>query len=169
MCRLFKIPGFSGRRFFNHLVPTPFFRNTAPPRKLKSRTHTILPDTQASDSPHNVFLTLCIVSGKVEDPKCSCVAGFLGYCNHSLALMLKVCKFSLYGSPPQKKALENESDQFPDQPCTSKLQTWHQKGSGEKLSTPRLSWMLLFQKPNSRILHGETNEFILSVTRQGVM
>ena len=52
--------------------------------------------------PHNVFLALCFVSGKVEDPKCSCVAGSIGYCNHSLASMLNACKFSLYGSPPKK-------------------------------------------------------------------
>ena len=51
---------------------------------------------------HNVFLALCIVSGEVKDSKCSCVAGSLGYCNHSLALMLKACKFSLYGSQNTK-------------------------------------------------------------------
>ena len=67
-----------------------------------------------NDLPHNVFL--------VEDSKCSCVAGALGYCNHSLALMLKACKFSLYGSQ-NTKDLENEPDQSPDQPCTSKLQS----------------------------------------------
>ena len=72
-----------------------------------------------NDPPHNVFLALCIVSGEVEDSKCSCVAGALGYCNHSLALMLKACKFSLYGSQ-NTKDLENEPDQSPDQPCTSK-------------------------------------------------
>ena len=125
-----------------------------------------------NDPPHNVFLALCIVSGEVEDSKCSCVAGALGYCNHSLALMLKACKFSLYGSQ-NTKDLENEPDQSPDQPCTSKLQTWHQKGRGRhalsslfgKLSTPSLLWMLLFPKPNSRILSGETKEHILSSTR----
>ena len=85
-----------------------------------------------NDPPHNVFLALCIVSGEVEDSKCSCVAGALGYCNHSLALMLKACKFGLYGSQ-NTKDLENEPDQSPDQPCTSKLQTWHQKGRGETI------------------------------------
>lgn len=55
-----------------------------------------------NDAPHNVFLALCIVSGEVKDSKCSCVAGSLGYCNHSLALMLKACKFSLYGSQNTK-------------------------------------------------------------------
>ena len=85
-----------------------------------------------NDPPHNVFLALCIVSGEVEDSKCSCVAGVLDYCNHSLALMLKACKFSLYWYQ-NTKDLENEPDQSPDQPCTSKLQTWHQKGRGETI------------------------------------
>ena len=51
-----------------------------------------------NNAPYNVFLALCIVSGEVKDSKCSCVVGSLGYCNYSLALMLKACKFSLYGS-----------------------------------------------------------------------
>ena len=85
-----------------------------------------------NDPPHNVFLALCIVSGDVKDSKCSCVAGSLGYCNHSLALMLKACKFSLYGSQ-NTKDLENEADQIPEQACTSKLQTWHKKGRGETI------------------------------------
>ena len=91
-----------------------------------------------NDPPHNIFLALCIVSGDVEDSKCTCVAGSLGYCNHSLALMLKACKFSLYGSQ-NTKDLENESDQIPGQACTSKLQTWHQKGRGETIY-PHGSW-----------------------------
>ena len=41
-----KIPGFSGRRYFNRLVPIPFFWNTAPPHSF--RTHTIPPATQAT-------------------------------------------------------------------------------------------------------------------------
>ena len=85
-----------------------------------------------NDPPHNIFLALCIVSGEVEDSKCTCVAGSLGYCNHSLALKLKACKFSLYGSQ-NTKDLENESDQIPGQACTSKLQTWHQKGRAETI------------------------------------
>ena len=70
-----------------------------------------------NDPPHNVFLALCIVSGEVEDSKCSRVADAL-----ALALMLKEFKFSLFGSQ-NTKDLENEPDQSPDQPCTSKLQT----------------------------------------------
>ena len=85
-----------------------------------------------NDFPHNVFLALCIVSGEVKDSKCSCVAGSLGYCNHSLALMLKACKFSRYGSQ-NANDLENEADQIPEQACNSKLQTWHQKGRSETI------------------------------------
>ena len=55
-----------------------------------------------------------------------------GHCNHSLVLMLKACKFSLCGSQ-NTKDLENEPDQSPGQPFTSKLQTWHQKGRGKTL------------------------------------
>ena len=85
-----------------------------------------------NDPPHNVFLALYIVSVEVKDSKCSCVAGSLGYCNHSLALMLKACKFSLYGSQ-NTKDLENEGDQIPERACSSKLQTWHQKGRRETI------------------------------------
>lgn len=67
---------------------------------------------------------------EVKDSKCSCVSGSLGYCDHSVAIMLKA--FSLYGS---KNAydLQNEADQIPEQACTSKLQTWRQKGRGETI------------------------------------
>ena len=85
-----------------------------------------------NDPPHNVFLALCIVSGEVKDSKCSCVAGSSGYCNHSLALMMKACKFSLYGSQSTKD-LESEGDQIPERACTWKLQTWDQKGRGETI------------------------------------
>ena len=116
-----------------------------------------------NDPPHNVFLTLCIVSDEVKDYKCSCVAGFVSYCNHSLALILKACKFSLCGSQNTKN-LENEGDQIPLQACASKLQTWHKKVA-VKLSILSLLWMSLFQNPNWRIQSVERKEFILSFTR----
>ena len=40
-------------RYFNRLVPTPVFWNTAPPPRLWSRTHTIPPATQANVAPAN--------------------------------------------------------------------------------------------------------------------
>ena len=41
------------------------------------------------EEPHNLKLTLCIVSGEVEYAYCgpSCTAGKSGFCNHILALM----------------------------------------------------------------------------------
>ena len=43
-------------------------------------------------------LALCIVSGDVMYANCgpSCAAGKSAFCNHMLALMLKVCKYTLY-------------------------------------------------------------------------
>lgn len=34
---------------------------------------------------------------------------------------------------PKTLKTENEADQIPEQACTSKLQTWHQKGRGETI------------------------------------
>ena len=59
---------------------------------------------------------------------CSCVAGKTGYCNHSLALMLTLCKFSLFESKSTQDA-----DQNPEEACTSRLQTWHRKGRGDTI------------------------------------
>lgn len=119
-----------------------------------------------NDAPHNVFLALCIVSGEVKDSKCSCVAGSLGYCNHSLALMLKACKFSLYGSQ-NTKDLEREGDQIPEHaPQNFKLGI---KKVAVKPSILSQLWMSLFQKPNREIQNVEMKEFILSFTRQEIM
>ena len=65
---------------------------------------------------------MCIVSGDVVESTCPCVAGNTGYCNHSLALMLKMCKSSLFQS---KCALDlaNDAVQNPEDACTSRLQT----------------------------------------------
>ena len=55
----------------------------------------------------------------------SCGAGKSGFCNHVLALMLKICKYTLYNckniTEPQHEADENCSIA-----CTSTLQRWHQ-------------------------------------------
>ena len=45
---------------------------------------------------------------------CSCVAGKSGYCNHLLALMLKLCKFSLFESKSTQD-LVNDADQNPEE------------------------------------------------------
>ena len=85
-----------------------------------------------NDEPHNLKLAMCIVSGDVVESTCSCVAGKTGYCNHSLALMLKLCKFSLFESKSTQD-LVNDADQNPEEACTSRLQTWHRKGRGDTI------------------------------------
>lgn len=72
-------------------------------------------------------LALCVVSGEVEYAYCgpACAAGKSGFCNHILALMLKVCKFSLFNC--QKVTdLNDEDDENPSSASTSSLQQWHQ-------------------------------------------
>lgn len=78
------------------------------------------------DAPHNLKLALCIVTGDVEYAYCgpSCAAGKSGFCNHILALMLKVCKYSLYDCKDVRD-LKDEDDENPTKACTSALQNWH--------------------------------------------
>ena len=80
-----------------------------------------------SGSPHELKLALCVVSGEVKYAYCgpTFAAGKSGFCNHVLALMLKVCKFSFYNC--QKVTdLKDEDDENPASASTSRLQTWHQ-------------------------------------------
>lgn len=83
---------------------------------------------KVSEKPHQLMLALCIVSGSVEFANCgpSCAAGKSGFCNHILALMLKVCKYALY-SCQNVNDLRNEEDENPVLPCTSQLQSWNQR------------------------------------------
>ena len=83
-----------------------------------------------NDPPHNLKVSLCIFSGEVKNASCSCVAGQVGFCNHILALLLKLCKFSLYECKSVTD-LENEDDMQPKRSCTSTLQRWHRKGRGD--------------------------------------
>ncbi|CAH3041498.1 unnamed protein product [Pocillopora meandrina] len=87
-----------------------------------------------NDAPHNLKVALCILSGEVKHATCSCVAGKVGFCNHILALLMKICKFSLYECKTVHE-LENEEDMQPKQACTSSLQRWHRKGRGDYKST----------------------------------
>ena len=48
-----------------------------------------------SDPPHNLKLVISLENSEVKHASCSCVAGKVGFCNHVLALMLKICKFCL--------------------------------------------------------------------------
>lgn len=85
-----------------------------------------------NDEAHNLKLAVCIASGDVVESTCSCVAGRAGYCNHFLACMLKICKFSLLESKSTED-LVNNSDQNHEEACTSWLQTWHRKGRGDTI------------------------------------
>lgn len=70
------------------------------------------------------------MSGKVKHAYCTCVADSVGFCNHVLALMMKICKFTLYECK-NVNDLDNEGDMQAKQSCTSMLQQWHRKGRGD--------------------------------------
>lgn len=79
-----------------------------------------------NEKPHELHLAVCIVSGEVKYAHCgpACAAGKSGFCNHILALMLKVCKYTLYNCKDVRE-LQNETDENPPSACTSTLQKWH--------------------------------------------
>ena len=72
------------------------------------------------------------MSGVVKYASCTCVAGSVGFCNHVLAVIMKLCKFSLYCCQDIKD-LENESDMTQAKACTSSLQLWHRPVRGDKI------------------------------------
>ena len=96
-----------------------------------------------NDPPHQLKLAMCIHLGDVLDSSCTCVAGKVGFCNHISALVLKICKFSLFKSK-RTKDLRKE-DENPQLACTSQLQQWNQKGGGENI-VPQAA-VLKFFKP----------------------
>ena len=59
--------------------------------------------------------------------------GQVGYCNNVLALMFKVCKFSLYDSKNTTDLCDEEDEQPDLARCTSQLQRWHKTGLGDKI------------------------------------
>ena len=85
-----------------------------------------------NEAPHKLQVALCLVSGAVKYASCTCVAGSVGFCNHVLALMMKLCKFSLY-SCQDVKELDYESDMTASKACTSSLQIWHRPVRGDKI------------------------------------
>lgn len=91
-----------------------------------------------SDAPHDLKLAICIISGKALHAFCSCVAGTVGYCNHILALMLKLCKYTLYDCKSTKD-LYKDKDETEGLVCASELQKWHRKGGGSKISPQLIS------------------------------
>ena len=88
---------------------------------------------EKNDPPHDIKIALNILSGEVGCATCSCVAGNVGYCNHALALMFKLCKFSLY-SCKTTNDLCQEDDQTSVAACTSQLHKWHRKGGGSNIT-----------------------------------
>ena len=84
------------------------------------------------EAPHTIQVALCIISAQVMHATCTCAAGKVGYCNHTLALMLKICKYSLYESKTTED-LNDELDENPPLACTSTLQTWHKRGRGDSI------------------------------------
>ena len=85
-----------------------------------------------NDLPHQLKLAVCIVKGDVLNSTCTCVAGKVGFCNHTSALMLKLCKFSLYEAKTTRD-LQKDPDRNPQVACTSQLQSWNKKGGGENI------------------------------------
>ena len=66
------------------------------------------------------------------DSNCTCVAGKVGFCNHTSALLLKICKFTLFEAKSTKYLYE-EKDENPELACTSQQQKWHKNGGGENI------------------------------------
>ena len=93
--------------------------------------HRAVTATEKNDPPHQLKLALCIHLGDVLDSSHTCVAGKVGFCNHISALMLKICKLSLYNSKTPKD-LRKEEDENPQLACTSAMQEpkrWWRKSS----------------------------------------
>lgn len=85
------------------------------------------------DQPHTLQIALCILSGEVRSARCSCVAGKVGFCNHVLALVFKLCEFSLFNCSTTNDFSEEDNEDVP-LPCTSQLQQWHKKGGGANIA-----------------------------------
>ena len=77
-------------------------------------------------------VALCIISAQVMHATCTCASGKVNYCNHTLALTLKICKYSLFESKTTED-LNDELDENPSLACTSTLQTWHKRGRGDSI------------------------------------
>jgi len=76
-----------------------------------------------NDLPHQLKVALCLLTGSVKHASCSCVAGKVGFCNHVLGLMIKLCKLSLYDCKDIRE-LNNDDDMNPTVACTSTLQLY---------------------------------------------
>ena len=82
------------------------------------------------------------------DANCTCATGKVGYCNHTLAPRLKICKYSLFESKTTED-LQDESDENPSLACTSKLQSWHKRGRGDSIHPqPVMDVIVTKRKPH---------------------
>ena len=111
---------------------------------IKSQCHHSF---RKNDPPHELRITLCLVTGNVKHAECSCVAGKVGFCNHVLALMMKLCKFSLYCCVTIDE-LDTEPDMQPQQSCTSQLQQWHRRTRGDHIK-PEPVMDIMVNKPTT--------------------
>ena len=84
------------------------------------------------EAAHTIQVALYIIFGQVIDATCTCAASRVGYCNHTLVLMLKICKYSLFETKTTED-LQNELDENPFLACTSKIQSWHKRGRGDSI------------------------------------
>ena len=85
-----------------------------------------------NEPPHKLQIALCTLTGAVKHATCSFLAGKVGFCDHVLGLMIKICKFSLYDCKDINE-LSNEEDMAPPVACTSTLQLWHKTGRGDNI------------------------------------
>ena len=81
---------------------------------------------------------------------CTCAAGEVGYCNYTLALLLKICKYSLYESKTTED-LKDELDENPALACTSKLQSSHKRTRGDSIHPqPVMNLVVTKIKPDDK-------------------
>jgi len=107
-----------------------------------------------NDAPHSLKVALCVLSGRVEHAYCSCVAGADGYCNHVLALMLKLAKFTLFHCKTTKD-LCKDKDETEAVACTSELLKWRLKGGGSHITPQPVSNVQVNKtKPNTSTRSG---------------
>ena len=83
---------------------------------------------RADDLETRIFTHLSVVMRRCAEYPISYTT-----CNHILALLLKLCKFTLYECRSITD-LDSEEDMQPKHSCTSSLQQWHRKGRGDSIN-----------------------------------
>ena len=82
----------------------------------------------------NVYVALRNRTGKVDFAHCDCPAGKSGYCNHVMALLIQLAKYSLSGI-----------EKIPDEvACASTARQWGVPGNKEVPKAPLIpGWVLV--------------------------